>query len=231
MPLRHLRLVILAPVAAFTLLVVSMVTINAIIGALSSLPFGAGLQMPLVTALCLGGAALLSMLGGRWTWPNAHPSAVILAVTLPCFVLTVLLTGLLSSAGKIARHTPGHAIFFLGLGAALAVAARLADAGRRRAAWWGAITGAVVAADLAVISVLRQVVLPPDEGALDRAYAPLWLFTALTDSGFGLPHPDAAEIFTIGDVVALDPLLFIVFSGLAVGAVLSRRRRTAPATA
>jgi hypothetical protein len=59
---------------------------------------------------------------------------------------------------------------------------------------------------------------PPSGEAPHPAYAPIWLFTALTDSGFGLPHPAGMEIFTIGDVTELDPLLFIVYAGLGLGA-------------
>jgi hypothetical protein len=43
----------------------------------------------------------------------------------------------------------------------------------------------------------------------------------------GLPHPTGMEIFTIGDVTELDPFLFLVFTGLALGAILARGRQAA----
>jgi hypothetical protein len=37
------------------------------------------------------------------------------------------------------------------------------------------------------------------------------------------------EIFTIGDVLELDPFLFFSFAGVALGAVVPSARRTVPA--
>jgi hypothetical protein len=147
----------------------------------------------------------------------------VLAVTVPGLVAGVLVAALTDGAYKLNLHAPAYAVFFLGLGLVLAAVARLATAGRTRAAWWTGILGAVVAADIAVLLPLLRVDLAPDE-ALHHGYAPVWLFTALTDSTFGLPHPTGPEIFTIGDVVELDPYLFMVFTGLALGAVIAAAR-------
>jgi hypothetical protein len=149
-----------------------------------------------------------------------------LAVTVPGFAVGVLLNALLDNARKVAVHTPAYAVFFLGLAAVLALTARLARAGRTRRAWWTGILGATAAADVAVLLPLLRIQAPSDE-ALHVAYAPLWLFTALLDSGFGLPHPTGMEIFTIGDVTEPDPFLFLIFTGLALGAILARGRQAA----
>ena len=100
--------------------------------------------------------------------------------------------------------------------------ARLARTGRSRAAWWTGIFGAVLIADVAVmLTVWRS----SGDEVPHPASAPVWLFTALTHSGFGLPSPSGMEIFVIGDIVELDPLLYLTFTALALGTVIAGTRQ------
>lgn len=73
--------------------------------------------------------------GGHGASGSRLSPALLLAVTVSGFAITVLLTVLGTDPRKVALHTPGYAVFFLGLGVGLAAVARLARAGRTRAAW------------------------------------------------------------------------------------------------
>jgi hypothetical protein len=222
------RLVLVAPLAALALLAASLVALSAV-PALPRVPYTTELQIPLATLLFLGSAVLLTRLGRRWTVAGRGTLPLVLAVTVPGFVVSVLVAVLTDGVHKLNLHAPAYAVFFLGLGLVLTAVTRLATTGRFRVARWTGVLGAVVAGDIAVVLTLLRVDLAPEE-ALHRGYAPVWLFTAVTDSSFGLPHPTPPEISAIGDVIELDPYLFMLFTGLALGAVLAAARTPVPRT-
>ena len=90
---------------------------------------------------------------------------------------------------------------------------------RQRWAWVTGILGALIAADAAVAVAWLT------DPALDASGSPMWMVAALTGSGFGLPHPDAAEIFIIEDDVMPDPSVYLILAALALGAVIAARPR------
>lgn len=61
---------------------------------------------------------------------------------------------------------------------------------------------------------------------IDRISAPLWLFTCWTDWSFGLPRPTGEELFLIGDLVELQPFLYLAYTPYALAYVV---RATQPA--
>jgi len=214
---RAVRLVVLAPLIALALLLASLVMMNSVA---SLIPWNRWMaaELPLATAFTLVAAVLLATLGNRWTLPGAR-IPLLLAVTVPGFVVAVAARYLLGGTEHLARHLPVYLVFFPGLALVLLGVHRLAAAGHTRRAWWTGILGATVVADIAVIASMMRADLPPYEEP-HPAYAPVWLFTALTDFGFGLPHPTASEIFTITSTIELNPLLLIVYAALALGAVV-----------
>jgi hypothetical protein len=225
---RVARLVLVAPLIAMALLVASFVAMSLIVSLLEDvLPFAMDLQLPLATLFTLVSAVLLARLGRRWTTAGA-PTMLLLAVTVPGFTFGVLVHAVLNGTEKVMRHVPAYAVFFLGLGAVLVAVARFAGAGRGRAAWWTGILGATLIADIAVMLLVLNANVSPEE-APHLASAPVWLFTAFTDSGFGLPSPTGMQIFVIGDLVELDPFLYLVFTSLALGAVIAGSRRAVSA--
>jgi hypothetical protein len=211
------RLVVVAPLAALASVAASLVAMNVVVGLLPSVPLATDLQLPLATLFTLCCAVLVARLGRRWAVTGA-PGALLLAVTVPAFALTASVPAFSGGADKVAVHAPGNAVFFLGLAGVLVLVARYAGSGRRRAAWWIGVCGAVLAADVAVALTVSGVDAPPGE-APHLASAPVWLFTSLTDTGFGLPSPTGMQIFLIGDVTEPDPLLYLAFTALALGAV------------
>jgi hypothetical protein len=206
---RALRLVVVGPIAVLALLVTALMV---------STVAGTALPEPWLFALwslaTVGAAVLLARSGRWWALPGAGLMQQVLAVTVPAFLLLLLMYPLAGSAEELPRHAPGYALFFGGLLVVLPVAARLAAAGRRVAAWWAGGLGALFLADAAVALTVAR-------GGLDPAYAPAWLFVALTDSGLGL-MPDWDK-YRVLDIVELDPPLYIGFAGLALGVVLARR--------
>ncbi|GAA3398347.1 hypothetical protein [Cryptosporangium minutisporangium] len=211
---RVVRLALLGPLTAVLLFAVGLVV-------LASLPLPEPLQYPVLTLLGVGGAAVLARLGRWWTLPDAGLSALVFCVTAPPLLLGVAQYALLHSSSKLTTHGPAYLVFFGGLAGLLVAVDRLVAAGRRARAWSVGVLGAVVLADLAVIVT----VVLSGADAPHPASAPVWLFTALTDSGFGLPSPSGWETFTITDAVELDPLLYLLSGGLALGAVTARRAR------
>ena len=219
---RVARLVLVAPLIAMALLAVSIVAMSLVVDQLGMTSFAMDLQLPLATLFTLCCAVLLAWLGRRWTVAGAPTALLLLAVTVPGFAVGVLANGLLGNSHKMSVHAPAYALFFLGLGAVLVRVARLARAGRGRAAWWTGMLGAVLVADVAVmLPVLRST----GDDMPHPASAPVWLLTALTDSGFGLPSPSGMEIFVIGDIVEFDPLLYLTFTALALGTVIAGARQ------
>ncbi|WP_281894150.1 hypothetical protein [Phytohabitans aurantiacus] len=213
---RVARLVLVAPVLAVLLLIACLIAMNLVVGLIAPEdPLGIDPQLPVLTLFALCTAVLLARLGRKWT-VAAAPVPLVLAVTVPGFAFGVMAQAVVGME-KVTQHAPSYAVFFLGLGAALIFVARLAAAGRRRAAWSVGILGATLAADVAVIlTVLGDNAMA--EESPHPLSAPVWLFTALTDSGFGL---SPMQVFLIGDVVELDALLYLVLAALALGAVIA----------
>ncbi|UWP86758.1 hypothetical protein Dfulv_21950 [Dactylosporangium fulvum] len=175
--------------------------------------------------LAIAGAVLMAVLG-RTAVPRRMPVTVLIpAVTVPgCALYTVFCALGTSNVVKSGQYALGNLVFCAGLTLILAVVARLVHRRRQRQAWLAGIVGAVIAADVAVavaVSYLGHTGLHP-------AGAPMWFVAAITGTGFGLPHPNAEEIFTIRDI--LDPPIFLALAGLALGAVVTARARI-PATA
>jgi hypothetical protein len=105
-------------------------------------------------------------------------------------------------------HSPGGLSPFPRTGGCLAAAAILARSrermrrpracrSRRPQTRRRRILATTAVADVAVMLPPLSVELPLEQ-ALHLPYAPVWLFTALTDSGFGPPHPTGMETFIIG---------------------------------
>jgi hypothetical protein len=222
---RAVRLMILAPVIALVLMVAGVMLMNSV-AILIPVNRWMDPQVPLATAGTLVCAVLLARLGDRWTLPGAR-IPLVLAVTVPGFAVVVAARYFIGGTKHLARHLPGHAIFFLGLAVLLFVVHRLATAGHTRRAWWIGVLGATVVADIAVIPPVLNAQIPPFE-TVHAGYAPVWLFTALTDSAFGLPHPTGSEKFMIATTTELNPLLFIVYAALALGAVVSAATGSLP---
>jgi len=211
---RALRLSILAPLAAVALWIASLVVITVtgmlVPGFLEEMQYWA-------MALLIGGSAIvLARLGRWWTLDGAGITTLTAAVTVPGFTLSVLQYALSNSSSELSLHGPAYGVFFGGLAGLLFLVDRLAATGRRRRAWWTGVLGALAIADVAV---MVPVFLAGD--APHPASAPVWLFTALTGSGFGLPSPAGWEIFTILDVTEFDPQIFVLSAGLALGVIMS----------
>ncbi|WP_432987149.1 hypothetical protein [Dactylosporangium sp. CA-233914] len=173
--------------------------------------------------LAIAGAVLMAVLG-RTAFPRRMPVTVLIpAVTVPgCALYTVFHALGTSNMVESGQHALESLVFCAGLTLILAVVARLVHRGRQRQAWLVGIVGAVVAADVAVaLPYLGHAGLHP-------AGAPMWFVAAITDTRFGLPHPNAEEIFTIRDIT--NPPIFLALAGLALGAVVTARTRI-PATA
>ncbi|MFC7534459.1 hypothetical protein [Actinoplanes sp. GCM10030250] len=211
MVISWVRLSLLAPLFAAALGVTALFV--------SVLPMGLApesLLFTLWTAATVGAAVLLARLGSWWTVPESRITTLALAATVPSFLACNLMYLLSNSAPKIDRHGPAYAVFFGGLAVLLHLVHRLNVSGRRRAAWWAGALGALVLADVAVaVTVLIA-------GKLSAVWAPLWLPGALIESGFGVPAVDTVLLL---DIVELDPPIYILATGLALGVVMARRRR------
>lgn len=109
--------------------------------------------------------------------------------------------------------------------------------GRVRAAWLVGVLGALVAADLAVVLTVVNLISGGPETVIDgvaqgdtvdRVSAPLWLFTSWTDWSFGLPRPTKREIFLITDLVELQPFLYLACTPYALAYAIRAARPAAP---
>ncbi|TQS43671.1 hypothetical protein [Cryptosporangium phraense] len=218
------RLVVVAPVLALVLVFMGLVLTRSMAMAIGRI-MGHDVQSALLALFAVGLAVGVGLLGRHWTVrTGAGPR--ILAVTVPGFALGVLLNAWAgSSTDAIRVHAPAFAIFFAGLAAGLVAAVRLAGRGRVRLAWLVGLTCTLLAADVATVGMMAL------DGAtwgsrydspLDYAYAPLWLLASL--SGLGVGGMPSADAFLVWDVTGLDSYLYVVFTGLAFGAVLGGRR-------
>jgi hypothetical protein len=73
--------------------------------------------------------------------------------------------------------------------------------------------------------------MSPEEGAINPAYAPMWLIALLTDTGIG---PTRSEVFTMTDVLVGVPNVLMILTGWALGMVMglqNRARRSSSALA
>jgi hypothetical protein len=223
------RVLLLGPVICQLLLVISFLGI-AIAGQMGMqfLPAPLGNwamdgQVFLLTLLSIGSAYLASRLGSRWA-PDAPGFLFpVLIATVPGCLYAATILGVIGADVSQQRHIGVIEIYFLGFGAVLYAAARMARAGRRKQAWWLGTAGAFVILDIAVMPAVLTIQLTPEEGVLDPAYAPMWLPTLLTDTGFGLPHPSPAEVFTMSDVLLGVPQILIIVTGWALGMVFQNR--------
>jgi hypothetical protein len=224
------RVLLVGPLICQVLLVVSLFAMSMIIVPIGmrilpdSFPTWAeNAQLSVLSLLCLGSAYLASRLGSRWA-PHAPGFLLpVLIATVPGFFAAATLLSVGGADRSQQRHIGVIEIYFLGFGAVLYAAARLARAGRRKQAWWLGIAGAFVMLDIAVMPAVLTMQLTPEEGVLDPAYAPMWLPALLTDTGFGLPHPGPAEVFVMTDVLVGVPQILIIVTGWALGMVLQNR--------
>ncbi|MEV4703427.1 hypothetical protein [Actinoplanes sp. NPDC049316] len=213
---RALRLTVVAPLAAVAVFIAALIVVTVISALLPSAT--ENLQYGVMTVLLVAGAVGLARLGRWWTVGGAGTTTLVLAVTVPGFVLGCLQYAISSSSSKLAVHAPAYLAFFGGLAGLLYAVDRAAAAGNRTRAWWIGGLGALVLADVAVTVPVFLASATPDP-----ASAPVWLFTAFTNSGFGLPSPAGWEIFTVLDATELDPQIFLLSSGLALGVIMHKR--------
>lgn len=228
-----IRLVLLAPVLCIALYFAGLIAMTLIVrpleatgsAFLGTVAYHA--QVPLPTVFCLLSAALMYQVGARWSRGSGiRPATAVMVAVVPGPILTLLALLLLSGPHKVARHAPVYACYFALLTVVLITAARLRRADRPRRAWWTALLGALIAADLAVMLPFLDSPTARDEG-MSLATAPLWLFASLTDWGFGVIP--GMGVFMISDLLELGGQLLLVFTGFALGAVFAAARATAPA--
>ncbi|NUT31764.1 MAG: hypothetical protein HOV79_01695 [Hamadaea sp.] len=223
------RLVLLAPLLCAALYLASLIAMNVVLMPLQSansptvFEIGYAAQVPLATAFTLLAALLMYHLGRRWSRPlTGRPAIATLTVVAPGVAFPILAHLLLNSTTKAARHAPVYACYFALLTVALVAAAHLVRRGRIRRGRWTASLGALGAADVAV--TLPFLTSATRENELSLVTAPLWLFSSLTDWGFGVI--EGMGVFLLGDILELDAQLLIVFTGWAFGVVFAAARAT-----
>ncbi|MEV4813160.1 hypothetical protein [Micromonospora avicenniae] len=227
---------LLAPLGAVAIVVISAIVMNVVIGQflLTAVGWWTQAQLPLWTAMTAGLAVVLARFAARWGRRSAliGPLRTALGIMLPVGVVIVGIEYAMSVDGLV-RAAPGLLGWLTFLTLVLWGASALAGRGRIRAAWWFAVVGALVAADLAVVlTVVNQI--PADPGTIvdgapqfdtvDRVSAPLWLFVTWTDWSFGLPRPTPWEIFLITDVVLTEAVLYLAVTPYALAYVISAAR-------
>ncbi|MEV4514440.1 hypothetical protein AB0K00_36445 [Dactylosporangium sp. NPDC049525] len=196
------------------------------------------LLMPLVTMavallgavlgpLSVVGALVMVAVGHRFTIRRAPTLALIPVLTVPGCAMCVVLVRTVN-ADSYGGHTLATVLFFTGLAATLAFVARPAGHNRIRRAWVIGLAGVLLFLDAAVPTIMYGTIPSPDN-PWHWEYSPMWLFAWLTDSSFGLPHPDFWEIFVLRDDILLEPPMFLVFAGFALGALIGARRPAAGA--
>jgi hypothetical protein len=208
---RGFRLIVIAPVVATVALFLGVVPTR-----LASAVLGADTQTSLMAVFAAGLAVAAGLLGRRWA-VRVGTGWRILAVTVPGWAVGVLFNaGTASPASALQVHAPAFLVFFAGLAVALTLAGRLPR--------FGAVAGAAVA--LVAAHVATVVMMALSGVPLDFAYAPAWLFVSLT--GFGVEGMPPGDALLVWDVTGFDTYLFVVFAGLAFGAVLRPPAGAAP---
>lgn len=235
---RTVATLLLAPVAGLAVLVLAAVVSNvlAVQVGLAGVP-----QVPVLSALAAVLAVGLAHLVGRSAARTALRGRLrpALGVVLPVALIALAIEyALNATTDDLVRAAPGLVVWLTGLTLALWGAGTLAGRGRVRAAWCLGVLGALVAADAAVVlTVVNHVSGGPPTvidgiaqgDTVDRVSAPLWLFTCWTDWSFGLPRPTGEEIFLIGDLVELQPFLYLACTPYALAYVVRAAQPADPA--
>ncbi|MFR9780620.1 hypothetical protein ACL02O_31810 [Micromonospora sp. MS34] len=194
-----------------------------------------------LTVLTAGLAVLLARLAHRGVARGARtgPIRTALGIMLPVGLTAIGAEYALNQAtDDLVRVAPALLVWLPGLTLVLHRVGVFAGRGRTRAAWWVGVLGAIVVADLAVaLMVVDNIPGGPETvidgvaqaDTVDRISAPLWLFTGLTDSSFGLPRPTPSEIFLISDLVELQPFLYLACTPYALAYAVAAARPADPA--
>ncbi|WP_242624367.1 hypothetical protein [Micromonospora kangleipakensis] len=231
---------LLAPVACLAILLVAAVVMNVVVNLVLSMPSWANAaHAPVMTALTVGLAVLLARVAHRSAARSAlrGPTRTALGIVLPVGLTAVGAEYAMNeTTDDLVRVAPGLLVWLAGLALVLHGAGVLAGRGRTRAAWLVGVLGALVVADLAVVlTVVNHIAGGPETvidgvpqgDTIDRISAPLWLFASWTDWSFGLPRPTPWEIFLIGDLMELQPFLYLACTPYALAYAIRAARPAA----
>ncbi|MEU5721540.1 hypothetical protein ABZ783_06935 [Micromonospora sp. NPDC047738] len=231
---------LLAPPACLAILMIAVVGSGALVGSLFGVVDANLSQVPVLSALTAGLAVLLARRVGRGAARTAlrGPLRRALGVMLPLGLTVVAVEyALNTTTDDLIRTAPGLVVWLAGLALVLWAAGTLARRGRVRAAWWLGVLAALAVADAAVVlTVVNHIPGGPGTvvdgvaqyDSVNRVSAPLWLFTCWTDWSFGLPRPTQWEIFLIGDLVELQPFLYLACTPYALAYVIGAARPADP---
>ncbi|WP_236647294.1 hypothetical protein [Micromonospora sicca] len=238
---RTVATLLLAPPAGVAIILVAAVLMNLVYNQLlATVSWANAVQLPVLTGVTAGLAVLLARVVRRGAARTARtgPARNALGVVFPIGVTAVLVEYTLNeTTEKLTRVAPGLVLWLAGLTLSLYGAGLLAGRGRVRAAWLVGVLGALVAADLAVVLTVVNLISGGPETVIDgvaqgdtvdRVSAPLWLFTSWTDWSFGLPRPTKREIFLITDLVELQPFLYLACTPYALAYAIRAARPAAP---
>lgn len=232
---------LLAPPACLVIILAAGLVMGVVVNrVVVAEPWASDIQAPLLTVFSAGLAVLLARVVGAGAARNARtgPARTALGVVLPVGLTAVAAEYALNeTADDLLRVAPGLLVWLTGLALVLHGAGVLAGRGRTRAAWLVGVLGALVVADLAVVlTVVNHIPGGPETivdgvaqgDTIDRSSAPLWLLTSLTDWSFGLPRPTPAEIFLVGDLMELQPFLYLTCTPYALAYAIGAARPADP---
>ncbi|MGW5672449.1 hypothetical protein, partial [Micromonospora sp. NPDC003776] len=235
---------LLAPPACLAIILAAALTMGVVVNrALTGVPWANRAQAPMLTVLSAGLAVLLARVVLASAARNARtgPVRTALGVVLPVGLTAVGVEYALNeTTDDLVRVAPGLLVWLTGLALVLHGTGVLAGRGRARLAWLVGVLGALVVADLAVVlTVVNQIPGGPETvvdgvaqgDTIDRGSAPLWLFTSLTDWSFGLPRPTPSEVFLVGDLMELQPFLYLTCTPYALAYAIGAARPAEPAAA
>lgn len=229
---RTVATLLLAPLACLVTLAVAVVASSVLVGPVGHAGNLNVPQAPVVSALTAGLAVWLARRIGRGAARGALRGRLraALGVVLPVALTAVSAEYALNeTTDDLARVAPGLVVWLTGLALVLWGAGSLAGRGRVRVAWCLGVLGVLVAADAAVVlTVVNHIPAGPPTvidgvaqgDTVDRISAPLWLFACWTDWSFGLPRPTGEELFLIGDLVDLQPFLYLACTPYALAYVI-----------
>ncbi|MEU2611923.1 hypothetical protein ABZ570_10115 [Micromonospora sp. NPDC007271] len=231
---------LLAPPTCLAILVLAAVVSNGLVAQVGLVGGRTVPQALVVSAL----TAVLAVWFARRVGRGAARTALrgrlgpALGVVLPIALTAVAIEYALNeTTDDLVRAVPGLVVWLTGLALVLWGVGTLAGWGRVWAAWCLGVLGALVAADVAVVlTVVNHIPAGPDTvidgvaqgDTVDRISAPLWLFTCWTDWSFGLPRPTREELFLIGDLVELQPFLYLACTPYALAYVVGAARSAGP---